>query len=188
MPDLRLIPRTPLGGAEPRIDRIGAVTITERVDMALASLACRLGRETPFTEAARQLFGLELPAPERVTANGDWTALWTGPQQWLIEAPFATHEDIAAILKTGFGDTASITEQTDGWVRFDLTGPEVWAVLERLTPIDTRKMREDSIRRSVLEHLGCFVIRRAGGFSVLGPRSSARSLHHALAAAARSIA
>ncbi|MDA3887303.1 MAG: hypothetical protein PF443_00595 [Allgaiera sp.] len=49
-------------------------------------------------------------------------------------------------------------------------------------------MRVDSIRRSVLEYMGCFVIRRSEGFSVLGPRSSARSLHHALSGAARSIA
>lgn len=189
MPDHLLAPRTPLGGTAPRTDRIGAITITERVNTTIASLACRLGRESAFKEAAAKLFDFDLPAPEQVARAEPWAALWIGPHQWLIEAPFETHEDIVPTLRAGFGNTASITEQTDAWVRFELSGPEVWAALERLTPIDTRTMRVDSIRRSVLEHMGCFVIRRSEeGISVLGPRSSARSLHHALSGAARSIA
>src|SRR5690606_22154595 len=129
-----------------------------------------------------------LPAPGQSTSGGVWTAIWTGPEQWFIEAPFATHEDIAPILKQGFGDTASITEQTDGWGGFDLEGTGVLSVLEILSNLDHGKLPTGGASRTVIEHLGCILICREAGrhYTVYGGRSSAASLHHALVTAAKS--
>lgn len=181
MPDHRLKPLTPLGQAAPQTDTIGPITITENVLVALASLATRRGRDSDITKAAKTL-GITLPAPGHASEN----ALWIAPDQWLIEAPFTSHEDILAHLKPAFGDAASITEQTDAWVRFDLSGPDLHALFELLCNLDTRAMKPGMGTRSVIEHLGCYVICRASGFTVLGPRSSAKSLHHALITAAKS--
>jgi sarcosine oxidase, subunit gamma len=42
--------------------------------------------------------------------------------------------------------------------------------------------------RTVIEHTGCYLIKRAAGAATLyGPRSSARSLLHALTVAATSV-
>ncbi len=54
----------------------------------------------------------------------------------MVEAPFATYEDIAAHLKTLFGDAASITEQTDAWVRLDVSAPNLHPLFERLCNVD----------------------------------------------------
>lgn len=181
---------TPLGGAQPRTDRVGDITITEVTDRALASVSRRNGKAAEFNAAAAGLFGTDLPGPGHWAAGTVWTLIWTAPDQWFAEAPFATHEDIAAITKQAFGDSASVTEQTDGWVRFDLEGPTVIDLLERLCPVPARSMPTGAATRSVIEHIGSFVICREAGrhFSVLAPRSFAGSMHHALAAAARSIA
>jgi sarcosine oxidase, subunit gamma len=181
VPDHRLKPLTPLGNATPQTDTIGPVTITENVSIALASLATRNGRGADVEKAAKAL-NLTLPPPGQASEN----ALWLAPDQWLIEAPFATHEDITAHLKPIFGDAASITEQTDAWVRFDLTGPDLHAMFELLCNLDTRAMQPGQATRTVIEHLGCYVTRRADYFTILGPRSSAKSLHHALITAAKS--
>lgn len=181
---------TPLGGTAPKSDRISAIHITEVMDRALASVTCRHGKSKTFATAAKKLFGVSLPMPG-TSAHGDpWSLIWTGPDQWFAEAPFASHEDIARIVKAGLGDTASVTEQTDGWVRFDVEGETVVDLLERLCPVPSRKMKTGAATRTLLEHMGCFVICRAAGthFSVIAPRSFAGSLHHALCAAARSIA
>lgn len=181
---------TPLGGTAPRTETIGAVAISEVTDRALASVAARRGHATDFAAAAETLFGQKPPAPGAWSQAGDWTLIWTGPDQWFAEAPFASHEDIARIVKDGLGDTASVTEQTDGWACFDVEGAGVLALLERLCPLPTRQMATGAATRSIVEHMGCIVVCRRQGahFSLIAPRSFAGSLHHALTAAARSIA
>lgn len=107
----------------------------------------------------------------------------------MIEAPHDTHEDLPGQMKSAFGDAASVTEQTDGWVRFDLQGPRCCDALERLCNVNTRTMPSAHVTRTLLEHLGCFLICRTHQthFSIFGPRSSAGSLHHALLIAAKSV-
>lgn len=176
---------TPLGHDAPVSETVGPVTITENVGVALASLASRLGREAEVAAAA-QAAGIPLPGPGRAE-TASYGAIWLGPEQWMIEAPFETHEDIAAVLKPLFGEAASITEQTDAWVRFDLTAADLPALFERLCGHDLRRNGTGSATRTVIEHLGCYVVRRAENqVSVIGPRSSAHSLHHALITAAKS--
>ena len=176
---------TPLGHDTPVTESIGPVTITENVGVALASLASRLGREAEVAATA-QAAGIPLPGPGRAE-TASYGAIWLGPEQWMIEAPFETHEDIVAILKPLFGEAASITEQTDAWVRFDLTAANLPALFERLCGYDLRRNGPGSATRTVIEHLGCYVVRRAENqVSVIGPRSSAHSLHHALITAAKS--
>jgi sarcosine oxidase subunit gamma len=108
---------------------------------------------------------------------------------WFVEAPFASHEDIVAHLKPAFGDAASITEQTDAWVRFDLSAPDLAPLMERLCNVDFRAAPEGFATRTVIEHTGCYcVCHGAGAVTLYGPRSSARSLLHAIEVAAASLA
>lgn len=185
-----LVAITPLGGTEARIDGIGKLTITEIIDVALASVTCRSAVQAGFNEAAGNHFGCALPSPGRMIHAEPYTIFWTGPDQWFVEAPLVSHEGLAAILKSTFLENASVTEQTDGWARFDIEGENVVALLQRLCPADTKRMQSGYATRTMIEHLGCYLICRRQGvhFSILGPRSSAASLHHALCAAAKSIA
>ena len=182
-----LHPLTPLGHAAPEVTSIGPVTITENTGVALASLATRRGREADVATAA-QAAGIPQPGPGQAEKAALYGAIWLGEQQWMIEAPFETHEDIAAILKPIFGDAASITEQTDAWVRFDVVAPDLAALFERLCNYDLRSKAPGSATRTVIDHLGCYVVLRAPELvSVIGPRSSAHALRHALITAAKSV-
>lgn len=178
---------TPLGHAEPQVDTIGPVTIAEIINVGLASLAARLGREAEVTEVAAGL-GLPLPGPGLHQDGASFAAFWLGPQQWMVEAPLAVQDDLASHLREAMGSAASVTEQTDAWARFDVTAPDVPLFFERLCAFDLRGSAPNAATRSVIDHLGCYLIRRTPGLiSVLGPRSSAHSLHHALTTAARSV-
>lgn len=189
MSDHLLKPVTALGGSGPRTDTLGALTIAERPDVALASLARRRDRDAALAAAAAHALGVALPDVSGWVGREPFGVFWTGPGQWMVEAPHDTHEDLAATLKAAVGDAASVTEQTDAWVRFDVSGGTVAALFERLCPLDVARMAPGTAQRTTIEHLGCFVVRRAADpwFSVLGPRFSAVSLHHALLTAARSI-
>lgn len=170
---------TPLGAAEPHVETLGGITITEVTDRAIASVTARAG--TDF--AARAVHLGALPGPGQWRAGAPYDLIWTGPDQWFVTADFAGHENIADQIKSALGDSASVTEQTDGWVRFDVTGAVV-DMMERLCPLPVRRMTAGQATRSIIEHIGCLVIRLDAGFALMAPRSYAASLLHALRAAA----
>ena len=170
MPDFILKPITALGHDAPEVDTVGPWTITERADIALASLALRRGRLGDVQTSAAAA-GVPLPPAGASASAAVYSAFWMTPEMWMVEAPYASHEDIRAHLLPAFGDAASITEQTDAWVRFDLA-----------------KAPAGAATRTVMEHLGCYLIKRSDTLvTIYGPRSSAQSLHHALIVAAQSV-
>ena len=178
---------TALGQAAPQSHQVGSCRIEERFDVALASVASRKGRGADVARAA-QAAGIPLPDPARFAAGNPYSAFWVAPGMWFVEAPFATHEDIVAAVKPAFGDAASITEQTDAWVRFDLSAPDLGPLMERLCNVDFPRAPDGFATRTVIEHVGCYLIRHgAGAATVYGARSSAQSLLHCLEVTAASL-
>lgn len=180
-----LKPLSALGREFLLVETVGPVTLSEEMETALASLASRRGREAEVAELAAGA-GIPLPGPGQVASQGAYGAFWVSPEMWFVEAPYATCEDIAAHLKSLFGEAASVTEQTDAWVRFDVNGP-LQPLFERLCNLDLERFGPVSATRTIIEHLGIYAIRRSPNrMTLLAPRSSADSLHHALVTAARS--
>lgn len=179
---------TPLGSSEPRVDTFSGLTVSENPARALASLSLRLGEEDQGKATAAEFLGFDLPDAGRTKTNATFAAWWLGPDSWMVDADHTAHELLASELKSKVGDTASVVEQTDGWCRFDVQGPRCADAFERLCNVDIRAMNTGDATRTSMEHLGCFLLCHQAGenFSVIGPRSSAGSLHHALVTAARS--
>ncbi len=178
---------TALGGHEAQVDTVHGLTITECPDWAIASVAARMGQEKQLGAAMKKALGITMPKPSKSAGKGGITVFWTGPNQYFVEAPIADNETLANTLADALKRTASVTEQTDGWVRFDVQGAGCSDVFERLCILDTRAMIKGTVSRTSLEHSGCFVMCRTHAyFSVYGPRSTAASIHHGLVTAAKS--
>jgi sarcosine oxidase subunit gamma len=182
-----LAPLCALGGAEPHTDQVADVTLTETSGHALASVAARLGQETACADHLGTLLGADAPVVGAWVRSDPMSAFWMGPDQWMVSAPFTTHEDLAAQLTQRFGTSASITEQTDAWVWFDMQGDGVEQVMQLCANIDIEKMPVGAAVRSVIHYMGVYVLRSApDALTILGGRSSAGSLHHALLTAMKS--
>ncbi len=180
---------TALGAHAPARLTVGPLTITERFDLALASVAERRGRGADLARAAGAA-GLPLPEPARYRAGTPFATFWVAPGMWFAEADFASHELIADQLRSTLGDAASVTEQTDAWVIFDLVARDgrLAALLERLCNVDFTAAPDGFATRTVIDHLGVYLIRQgADAARIYGPRSSAQSLLHALEAAAKAV-
>jgi sarcosine oxidase subunit gamma len=177
-----LTPITALGGNVAQVDTVAGVTLTENPGLALASVMARIGHEQACAKHLADLLGTDAPSPGQCRLHDPEAAFWMGPDQWMVGAPFATHEDLADQLKTRFGAAASITEQTDAWACFDLRGDGMEAVMELCCNLNMRAMQTGDAQRTSIHHLGCFVLRHdpPDWVRILGPRSSAASLHHAL--------
>lgn len=181
-----LIALTALGGADPETCTIGSVTCSEVPDVALASVAARLGREGETHSALGALIGQKAPGVGQFSGQ-TLIAFWAGPEQWIVEAPFESHEGLAELVKDGTKDAASVSEQTDAWARFDLKGPDVQSVLELLCNLDCKNLATGGAARTSIHHLACFLLRRSTDlFSIYAPRSSAQSLQHAVVTAMKS--
>nr|WP_282569154.1 sarcosine oxidase subunit gamma [Aliiroseovarius sp. S1339] len=182
-----MIAITALGGSAPRVDRVADTTLTENPGIALASVAARMDQETTCRKHLKAVIGA-VPGPGKVQLHDPEAGFWMGPDQWMVGAPFDTHEDLAAQLKARFGESASVTEQTDAWVCFDLRGDGMEAVMELLCNVNIRAMQTGDAQRTSIHHLGCFVLRRdpSDWVRILGPRASAGSLHHAILTAMKS--
>ena len=180
-----LTPITALGGNAPRTDTVGTVTLTEVPGIALASVAARRGHDDECAKTLKLLLGAAAPDPGKSISGAPYSALWTGPGQWMLSADFDAHEDIAAQVKGQLGNTASVTEQSDAWVCFDLAGARVFAVLELLCNINLTLFGAGDASRTSIHHLGCFVIciEPDKAVRIIGPRASAGSLHHAVVTA-----
>lgn len=189
MADLMIHPLCALGGATAETHLIAGLTIAENPGVAMASVAARQGQDKAVAKAIKALAGLDLPGPGGMAMAGDWAAFWLGPGQWMLTAPFASHEDIARIAKEAVGAAGSVTEQSDAWVRLEVSGPRVCDMLERLCNADVRRMQAGQATRCQVEHLGTLLLCHQPGaaFSLLTLRSAARSMMHALVTAAKSL-
>jgi sarcosine oxidase subunit gamma len=183
-----LEPITAFGLAEPTVFATKSCQLKERPDVALASVAARLCQEDACRSVITDLLGAESPRPSGWLVSDIYSAFWIGPDQWMFRADFSEVEDIAARLKASFGNTASITEQTDGWVTLDLMG-EVEAVLELVCNVDLRTRSVGYASRTAIHHTGCFVVIEARDrVCIYAPRASAGSVFHGISQAMTSAA
>jgi sarcosine oxidase subunit gamma len=180
-----LLPMTALGAAVAREATSGALTLRENDGLALASLALRRGASCPAP------MGLQLPDAGGWSTTQGLSAFWTGPSQWMIEAEDRAQDDLAAEL-SAICEGCSISDQTDGFVCFEITSSAgaapIVRLLEKLVNVDLAQFGAGRATRTAFEHMAIFVIRRADDkLAVMGMRSAAGSLWHAVEAAAARI-
>lgn len=191
MPEFQLYTTHALGGREPLRETLPGIDMEEVAGRCLVSVAARRGAGDRLREAVRAGFAVDLPGPGRMAAGPQTTFAWTGQGQWFADAAQTAAPDLEDALRRAVGDTASLTEQSDAWVRLRLSGPGVRPALERLCmlDLDDAAFAQGSVARTVMEHLGV-VILRPGPYlwELWSARSSARSCVHALRTAATAAA
>ncbi|MCA8880719.1 MAG: sarcosine oxidase subunit gamma [Rhodobacteraceae bacterium] len=183
MPDLA--PLSALGAETPGSIHTGRLVLREISDIALATLALRNGGTAPMP------FGLVLPGPLGWNPGNLAGAFWIAPGQWMISADGRAHTDFACDLKSAAPDCA-VTEQTDGWAVFEIVSPEgaapIGNLLERIVNLDPRILNAGAATRTHMAHMSVFLVRPADDrLTILGMRSAAASLWHALLEAVRGI-
>ena len=190
MPDLTLTARSPLAGTEALAESWPGFALSEIADQALASIATRRGQENDLRVRAEARLGMTPPPPGRTATGGDVTFLWTGQEQWFVEAPESAVGGLEALLRETFADVAAVTDQSDAWAQLRLEGARSRAVLEKLCPLDLHPSAfpPGTTARTTMEHLAAIITLRDdyGTFSILTPRSSAGTFLHHLRLAANS--
>ena len=127
---------SPLGFTTPHKDMVGAYAISEVTDRAMVSVTARKNCGAAVTTILTKI--LKQPAPKvGGYCAGEIEAFWTGQSQWMLAAAFDEYEDIVASFADTFKSKASLTEQTDGWCRFAIIGPDIDRLCSLLCNINT---------------------------------------------------
>ncbi|MGW5434801.1 sarcosine oxidase subunit gamma [Streptomyces sp. NPDC004059] len=107
--------RSPLGDAA---HRLAAATRSSRGAIRLAELPflaqvnVRLDAKSPAAEAVGLALGLQLPLePNTAVHAGDVTAVWLGPDEWLVVGLRGTERDLESRIRSAAGDEpVSVTD------------------------------------------------------------------------------
>jgi sarcosine oxidase, subunit gamma len=109
--------RSPLADAAPRL---AAVTRSSRGALRLAELpflaqvSVRLDAKSPAADAVGLTLGLQLPLePDTVVHAGEVTAVWLGPDEWLVVGRPGTEQDLESRIRTAAGDAPGAVAVTD---------------------------------------------------------------------------
>lgn len=91
-----------------------------------------------FLEAAASALGLEPPKTPNTTASGGaLTALWLGPDEWLVVGPPDREGYIADVLRAALeGQHCAVTDVTEGRTVIGLAGRHARDVLMKGCPLD----------------------------------------------------
>jgi sarcosine oxidase subunit gamma len=94
--------------------------------------------ERPFMRGVGRVLDLLLPTePNTSAAKNSVTALWVGPDQWLLTCPPDDTPCFINSLREALGDShCAITDVSDGRVAFALAGPSARDALAKGCPLD----------------------------------------------------
>jgi sarcosine oxidase subunit gamma len=182
--DYQLIETAALKGAA--AEAKGA-KLREETGFAVVAMTTRSGKAQAMTAAFKKHFRRSPPGAKEAITSGKAVVLPSAlGQVFVTEAT-----DAAALeskLAASFSKSATLTDQSDAWVRLALTGPRAAETLERLSMVDLSPQGFDQgqVARTVFEHINVIVMRdkpmdgEVLRYIILTPRSSAEDLLHAL--------
>lgn len=121
---------------------------------ALLNLRCP-AEDTRTLAAVRDVLGVSLPGePNRVAAGDERTAMWLGPDEWLIVAADGEEREIEHRLRAVVSDKSwlSVVDVSHNYTGLALAGPAALDVLAKGCPLDLHrgKFRPGDCAQTVL--------------------------------------
>jgi len=112
------------------------VTLCERRFRAKINLRGKPVKK--FLDGAKRALGLRLPkSPNRTVSAKGLTALWLGPDEWLVVGPPGSEDKIAHDLRDALaGQHAAVTDVSEGRTVIGLAGRHARDVLMKGCPLD----------------------------------------------------
>jgi sarcosine oxidase subunit gamma len=123
-------------GRHGKSDGTPGVTISERVDIGLATVAARRGKTEALDAAVRAAYGVDLPANSTVATGRGVAFMGTAPGQWFAVSESPANGAFADDLTQKLDGLASITDQSDGRAVIRISGPRARDALAKGVPID----------------------------------------------------
>ena len=176
------------GKGEGKANGDADVTLTERTDLGLATVAVRKDQDDGLKARVREAYGLDLPEGSTLAQGKDLFFIGTGPGQWLAVSGTLQNEQLAEDLADRLKGLASISDQSSGRAVIRVSGPRARDVLAKglAIDLDPRVFGPGSAVTSTISHMGVLVWRdgEAASYDIALFRSVAGSFWAWLTASA----
>jgi sarcosine oxidase subunit gamma len=110
-----------------------------------------------FLERAAEAVGFALPtSPCTAASGGETSALWLGPNEWLVVTTPGAEAKLAEALRGALAETPSaVTDVSDSRTVIRLSGPAARDVLAKGCPLDlhSRAFAPGAVKQSLIAHL-----------------------------------
>jgi|TARA_B110000263_G_scaffold200501_1_gene179749 sarcosine oxidase subunit gamma len=128
---------SPLLGFATEANAQSGIQIRERPFLGHVNLRGDAGYDA-FLKAVEGALGFSLPLiPNTVSHGAGLTAVWLGPDEWLIITPTDHESSIVASMESALGDMhTSITDQTGGQTIIRISGPSARDLLAKGCTLD----------------------------------------------------
>ena len=117
-------------GAHGNVGSDVPVVITPLRDVSAVSVIARKDAKLPAIN------GLDVPAMGRWVANDTMRIASDGPNQWRVTSNGTAEGDLYRDVKAALGTTASVIDQSHGWVNVEIMGPTSPDVLAKGSSVD----------------------------------------------------
>ncbi len=137
-------------------DGAPGVTIAERTNIGLATVACRKGQDEGLKASVGEAYGVDLPFASKIARGKNVSFIGTGPGQWLAVSESLENQALADDLIAKLKGLASIVDQSDGRAVIRLSGPRARDVLAKglAIDLDPRVFPADGAVTSTISHMG----------------------------------
>ena len=137
----------------------------------LTQLNIRLDPKDPAADAVALALDLQLPTePNTTTSHGNLTALWLGPDEWLLTAPPGTAAHLETRIRTaGAASVISVTDVSANRTTLLVTGPRARDLLAHGCALDLhpRVFGPGHCAQTTLARAQVVIVGREEGFWVL---------------------
>ena len=120
-----------------RVSALPATLAITNIALTPAPAASRFILRGDVIAAAGAAFGTAIPGkPMTSTTTGEKSALWLGPDEWLLLAPEADTAAIYDSVSTAIGSTGALVDVSHRQTALLIAGPKAATVLNAGVPLD----------------------------------------------------
>ena len=112
------------------------------------------GKDKKFNVLFRNVFGFAPPSIGTFNIKDNHLALWARSNSYFIISDEMKFND----LYSAFEGKASFTDQTGGWVIFNIEGQACRSLFEKLLTVDLEVFDEGKVIRTSLISINCFIL------------------------------
>ena len=162
---------------------IGEVVLECSEPVGILSIAPFKGQGIAVNDALRATLKIGLPAAGCVIVKTNLHAMWVGQGLWFIVGSI----DLTTVSEA-LEAIAAVTDQSDAWEVFTLSGVDASEVMSRLCSLDLSTLQQGQTARAEFAHMAACITPVSDGFEIMVPRSYAKTAMHHMQAAMTKLA
>ena len=136
------------------------IVASEKIQISLQSIKSIFsinkfnGKDKKFNAFFKNAFGFGSPAISTFNIKDNQLALWVRSDSYFFISDEIKFKD----LVSAFENNASITDQTGGWVIFNIEGKSCRPLFEKLLTVDLDGFDKGKVIRTSIASINCFVL------------------------------